>query len=58
MGGGKDGKLSALNPPSIPSSLLERAVWVCVLNSYSLSPWQAIKAESELEFCAADCKSW
>ena len=26
-----------------------------VSNSHSLSPWQAIKAESELEFCAADC---
>lgn len=32
-------------------------MWVCMFNSYSLSRWQAIKAESEVEFCAADCRA-
>lgn len=32
-------------------------MWVCMSNSYSLSRWQAIKAEPELEFCAADCRA-
>lgn len=32
-------------------------MWVCVSNSHSLSLWQAIRAESELEFCAADCRA-
>lgn len=32
-------------------------MWGFVSNSYSLSPWEAIKAKSELEFCAADCRA-
>lgn len=38
-------------------SSLGRNPWVCVSNSSSLSPWQATKAQSELEFCAADCRA-
>ena len=30
---------------------------MCMSNSYSFSPCQAIKAKSELEFFAADCRA-